>query len=63
MGLAIGLAVVFAFILIASIPDRISCHATWSESGHKSTYSIMSGCRVEVNGKWIPSDAVRSIDL
>jgi hypothetical protein len=41
--------------------DRPSCNARWSEYPHE--WHFLSGCRVNFNGKMIPEDAVRQVDV
>ncbi len=35
------------------------CNATWNESGYASKYGIVSGCRVQKDGRWIPEERFR----
>lgn len=37
----------------------LGCHARWGDSGFESKYGIISGCRVQVHGKWIPEERYR----
>lgn len=60
--IGVSAVVISSLILICSIPDRISCHVRWSGSGYDTEYSLLGGCRVQIDGKWMPEDAIRKID-
>lgn len=54
----VGLAMIMAFAI-----GPVSCHARWEKSGHATDWSLFGDCRVEINGKFVPEDTVRRIDL
>ena len=59
----VALAVVPAGAL-AYFVARSECAAVWSESGAESKYSMFGGCLVKLDdGRWVPSSAVRWMDL
>lgn len=49
------IAIVYAFA-------ATSCYFRWSDSGFESDYSVFSGCRIHVDGRWIPEERYRQID-
>lgn len=40
----------------------VGCSFRWKDSGFESDYSAFSGCRIEVDGKWIPEDRYRAVE-
>ena len=54
--LTIGLLLIFLFAMSAA-----SCSAIAHEAKLKHTWSVMTGCMVEVNGKMVPLDNWREI--
>jgi hypothetical protein len=53
----------WVFILLALfyfIYNPINCGARWSDSGMKSKWSPISGCKISEDGeRWIPEDKYR----
>ena len=40
----------------------VGCEARWRDSGMKSDYTLLSGCRVQrTDGTWVPSSAIRDL--
>ena len=39
----------------------LKCHSEWADSGIESDWSMVAGCRVNFEGKWIPADRFRVI--
>lgn len=60
-------AIAIAIILVGSgitFLEKESCRANWSESGLKSKYNFIGGCRVEVEpGKWLPASSIRDTSI
>ncbi len=54
--LVVGGGILFA---IGYFGSRQSCAETWADSGMPSRYSLIAGCQVQKNGKWIPDSAFR----
>jgi hypothetical protein len=59
--IVVGLVLLIGMVQCTAIPDRISCHSRWSASGYETKFGVMSGCIVQVKGRWIPENAVRDI--
>lgn len=38
-----------------------SCGARWSDSGFESRYGMATGCKINVEGRWIPEDRYREV--
>lgn len=58
-----GLATVGFFVaLFMATPawDRYVCSSKWSD--FENRYGLIEGCMVKQDGKWFPSDRVRSIE-
>lgn len=53
--------VLFVFGFISYLSNRISCFMKYSE--YHPEYTFFGGCRIELNGKMTPVEAVRSTDL
>lgn len=51
-------AAIFAF---AYAIDKVQCHKKYAD--YSPEYSFWGGCRIEINGKLTPVEAVRSTDL
>jgi hypothetical protein len=47
------------FILVlANFLDDAQCTTRWADI-YPATFSFMGGCRVQVNGQWIPESAIK----
>jgi hypothetical protein len=57
--LILVLAIILPIAFAVSVPDRIACHARWAHSGYTTDYGMWSGCKVQINGAWLPERAVR----
>lgn len=40
----------------------VECHSRWSGSRYSVSWGPLAGCRVFVNGQWMPEDRVRTIE-
>ena len=59
----VALAVVPAGAL-AYFVAQSECAAAWGESGAESKFSALGGCLIKLDdGRWVPSSAVRWMDL
>ena len=56
-----GAILLTGMVQCSALPDRISCDSRWSASGYETKFGIMSGCIVQVKGRWIPEKAVRNV--
>jgi len=44
--------------------EKASCTSKWEDSGMATRWGPIKGCVVQVpNGKWLPEDVIREIDL
>ena len=59
--IAAGMALVFIALVWILFLD-VGCTQRWRNSGHQSQWGVMTGCLVEVDGKWLPEDAVRRFE-
>jgi hypothetical protein len=42
---------------------RAQCTAEWKDSGYRTNYAFIGGCRVEVApGRWLPSKTLRNME-
>lgn len=59
----IGVLVTFAVSLIGVIfmLDSIACSTRW-DGIHPTQYKVMGGCRVNVNGQWLPERVLRVVE-
>ncbi len=63
--------VIFSLILIvitlsaSSLFNYMSCHSRWKDSGVKGvSWGPIQGCKVKLDdGRWLPDDRVREIDI
>jgi hypothetical protein len=39
--------------------DKMVCHWRWQDSGYEVRYRFHDGCKVNVDGRWIPDDKLR----
>lgn len=53
--------VLFVVGFISYLSNRISCFKKYSD--YQPEYTLFGGCRIELNGKMTPVEAVRSTDL
>ncbi len=54
--------ILLVIVSIASVVWKsISCGQRWSD--YDSSYSILAGCRVNIDGKWTPEDRIREIPI
>lgn len=52
--LGIGTAIAAPLLGVAMLLDRQTCHATTKHIGFRSDWGVFSGCRILVNGHWVP---------
>jgi len=60
-----GVAVVAAIAVLVGVTlwiNGLTCAATWSGSGYPTRYDAFGGCKVEVNGRFIPEARVRATE-
>ena len=58
----IALLIMMVIVGVVSIIwNSISCGQRWSD--YDSSYSILAGCRVNIEGKWTPEDRIREIPI
>lgn len=50
-------SLIAGIMMLANYTDSIACKERWSSYG-ETKYSFVSGCRVMIDNKWIPSSAV-----
>jgi hypothetical protein len=53
----IAATVVFGFAM-----DERSCTVTWNMSNTPSQYSVMTGCMIKIDDKWIPARNYREFE-
>lgn len=59
-----GIAYVFVIIGALALAYTISsygCHSRWEGSGHDVSFQLGAGCRVYVDGQWIPEKNYRNV--
>lgn len=60
--IALGTLLLLAAMVVLFIAvDRASCLAAWS--AFRPQWTVMSGCRVSVDGRMTPVEAVRKVAL
>jgi hypothetical protein len=60
----IGLLILAAIGIVWAAIDSWACHQRWLRSGLSTTWGLGQGCLVQTpNGRWIPDDRVRDVDL
>jgi hypothetical protein len=52
------LVALFAFICASPWINEWKCERRW-EGTYETNYRVFQGCKVKVNGKWIPESNVR----
>lgn len=57
----VSVGVLFVVGFISYLSNRISCFKKYSD--YQPEYTLFGGCRIELNGKMTPVEAVRSTDL
>lgn len=58
------IALVVLLLSTAAAISAATCNAKWSGSGHETRWGPIQGCQVQrADGRWIPSSALRDIDL
>lgn len=45
-------------IALATTLDRLSCTNRW-DGIYQSQYKVLGGCRVNVDGRWLPESVIR----
>lgn len=56
--IALSAAAFFALLIAALIWFKAEqCDARWSDYQHE--WGLVSGCRVKIDGRWVPADRVR----
>jgi hypothetical protein len=55
----IVLLTVVAMVSCDRMAEERRCAARWADSGYSSSYDPHAGCRVKVNGKWMPEKLLR----
>jgi len=59
-----GLIALAAFLAVAAIVSSVQCSSRWGHSGLETSWGPIQGCLVKIeNGRWIPDDRVREVDL
>lgn len=66
-----GFGIVFVYALMLAVVliggwmwEDMSCSSRWGRSGLDTSYGPIQGCLVQVpDGRWVPSDNVRGVDL
>lgn len=56
---ACAMILIYGFIFVVSSK---TCDLRWNASGVQSQYGFLSGCRVQVDGKWIPENRYRTLN-
>ncbi len=56
-----GLIVLAMFLGLAYAVSAATCHFRWSGT-YQTQFGLIAGCRVNINGKWIPEDRVREFE-
>lgn len=58
----VGIIALFCAILAATIAiASAGCSLRWKDSGIVSKWEIGAGCRLYVNGAWVPERAYRDV--
>lgn len=61
--IAMGFAAIFGISMAGYVLlDQPSCHAKWEHSGHQTSWDFWGGCKVEMDGKFYPEEAVKRIE-
>lgn len=56
----ISLVSILAFYLMGfTLWQGWRCSTRWADTGHVAEFSIPAGCRINVDGRWIPEDSYR----
>ncbi len=53
------IALIMLVFVLPSIFGQLQCNEVGDVTGRNTTYKLMSGCYIEVNGKMVPSDSWR----
>ena len=62
--LLIYLSMLLVLMVIGAVFAKYQCTARWEDSGMRSRWGPIPGCRVKRDdGKWIPSENLRDMDL
>ncbi|WP_374607173.1 hypothetical protein [Thermomonas sp.] len=64
IALAVYTVIFLILVAISVITSSAGCWARWEDSGMRSKWGPIAGCRVQrADGKWIPSENLRDMDL
>lgn len=62
--LAISIIVLVAAVIIIAFYyfiARFSCHQRWKDAGLESRFTLLGGCQLQIDGRWIPAENYRQV--
>ena len=56
--------IIVAVIILAGMMylAATTCEARWAESGYPSRWEPFAGCRILVDGRWVPDRTLRNLN-
>jgi hypothetical protein len=49
------------FVLVFTFLGNYLCKSAWEQSGYPNKWSVSTGCLVQIDNRWVPSETLKLI--